>query len=67
VQAVPIDKQASATWLFMLVEMRARTKPADDPDARSGSAHVELTPMPMVNNATARVRSAMAKAFAKVV
>ena len=43
-----------------------------DPDAWSDpahveSAHVELTPMPMVNNATASVRLAMTKAFAKAV
>jgi hypothetical protein len=35
-----------------------------NPDGWSDSADEELTPMPMVNNATARVHAAVARAFA---
>jgi hypothetical protein len=38
-----------------------------NPDGWSDSAHVALTPMPMVNNAMASVHAAVTKAFATVV
>ena len=36
-------------------------------DGRSSPAHAEATPMPMVNNAMAKVDAAIAKALASVV
>jgi hypothetical protein len=37
-----------------------------NPDGWSDPAHVELTPMPMVNNAMASVDAAITKVFASV-
>jgi hypothetical protein len=43
--------------------MGVKFKPAGSPD----TADVELTPMPMVNNAIANAHAALTRAFASVV
>jgi hypothetical protein len=55
--------RAGTVWTTTSVDIRVNF----NPDGWSDPAHVELTPMPTVNNAMASAHAAVAKVFATVV